>query len=274
MNHFRFLISFRRSFILRKNLLMDSLEHRVTYLSPPEPVNMGDWWFGIATLDHFWIRRRFQVMKLMADSVIRNSKNAAEIGCGHGLLQREIEDYYATSVVGFELNGIALQENVSRTSPIFCYNIHQCNPDFRARFDLLFLFDVLEHIEDESGFLRSVRFHLAEHGKLVVNVPAHQWLYSDYDRAAGHVRRYSMNQLVEIVERNGLNVRAVTYWGLPLVPLLLVRKGMTLRPGDGKAGFDPGGSFMNRLLSSVARCEAIPQRFLGTSVMAVFANQP
>jgi hypothetical protein len=236
------------------------------------PVNMGDWWFDVATNDHFWIRRRFEVAKLLADSVIRNCRHAAEIGCGNGLLQRDIEDYYGISVAGFELNEVALQKNVSRLGPLYCYNIHQRNPEFRARFDLLLLFDVLEHIEDESGFLESVKFHLAESGTLVINVPAHQSLYSDYDRAAGHIRRYSVEQLVKIAEQNGFKARAFTYWGFPLVPLLLLRKAMRMERSNGKAGFDARGPVMNSLLSFLARFEPLPQKFLGTSVMAVLEN--
>jgi len=254
-------------------LPLNSQDRTVTYLSPPVPVNMGDWWFDVATLDHFWIRRRFAVMKCLADSVIRNSRHAAEVGCGNGLLQRDIEDHYGISVAGFELNEAALRKNASRTGALYCYDIHQRNPEFRAHFDLLFLFDVLEHIEDESGFLQSVKFHLAQPGALLINVPALQSLYSDYDRAAGHVRRYSLNQLEKIAEQNGFKVRALTYWGLPFIPLLLLRKMMRLERNNGKAGFDAGGSAINGILSWLARCEPLPQRFLGTSVMAVLENQ-
>jgi len=127
---------------------------------------------------------------------------------------------------------------------------------------------VLEHIEDESGFLQSVKFHLAESGTLLINVPAHHFFSSDYDRAAGHVRRYSMSQLAKVAERKGLKVRTFTYWGLPLVPLLLLRKTMSMQRSNGKVGFDARGDTMNRLLSLVARCEPFPQRFLGTSGMA------
>lgn len=234
---------------------------------------MGDWWFDVATVDHFWIRRRFEVLRRLAGSAIGNAKNFAEIGCGHGLLQKDIEENYGVPVAGFELNSMALERNVSQTSPLFCYNIHQRHPEFHGRFDLLFLFDVLEHIENESDFLQSVRFHLAERGTLVINVPANQWLYSDYDRAAGHVRRYSLRQLLEVGEHNGLRARAASYWGLPLLPLLLLRKGMRLQSSSGKAGFDAGSPLMNRILYGLALCEPLPQRFLGTSVMAVFENQ-
>jgi SAM-dependent methyltransferase len=252
---------------------MRSQDRAVAYLSPSMPVNMGDWWFDVATSDHFWIRRRFEVMRRLADPVVRNARRAAEIGCGSGLLQKDIEDHYGIPVGGFELNEAALQKNVSRRSPLYLYNIHQRNPEFRAHFDLLLLFDVLEHIEDESGFLQSVKFHLAESGTLLINVPAHQFFYSDYDRAAGHIRRYSVGRLARVAEENGLRARAVTYWGLPLVPLLLLRKAMRMERSNGKAGFDARGRTMNTLLSSLARCEPLPQTFLGTSVMAVLENQ-
>jgi SAM-dependent methyltransferase len=252
---------------------MDLEPRSVAYLSPSAPVSMGDWWFDVATTRHFWIRRRFQVMKKMADSVIRDAKHMAEIGCGNGLLQRDIEDRYGKPVAGFELNQAALERNVSRISPLYCYNIHQRNAEFQAKFDLLFLFDVLEHIDEESGFLQSTKFHLAECGTLLINVPAHQSLYSDYDRAAGHVRRYSAKQLSDIGEQNGFKLRGITYWGLPLVPLLLLRKMMSLERSNGRAGFDARGPALNATLSLLARMEVLPQKLLGTSVIAVFSNQ-
>jgi len=248
--------------------------HRVQYLSQPLPVNMGDWWFDIATTDHFWIRRRFEVMKKIADSLIRNARECAEIGCGNGLLQRGIEDQYGAAVTGFELNELALQKNVSRTSELYCYNIHQREPKFRDRFDLVFLFDVIEHISDESTFLESVRFHLANSGFLLINVPALQSLYSDYDRAAGHCRRYSRSQLARVCEQSGFKVCTSTYWGLPMVPLLLLRKLIKMPSGNGKVGFDSKGPVMNSLFSLLARCEVLPQKLLGTSVMAIFQKQP
>lgn len=248
-------------------------EPRINFLSPSMPVNMGDWWFDIATSDHFWVRRRFEVTRRLADSLIRRSRRVAEIGCGNGLLQRDLEDNYGISIAGFELNEVALRKNVSRQSSLYYYNIHQRNSEFRGHFDLLFLFDVLEHIEDEATFLQSVKFHLAESGVLLVNVPAHRFLHSDYDMAQGHFRRYSMARLKEVCELNGFRVKACTYWGLPMVPLLLLRKAMSLRRNDGKAGFDSRGPSVNALLSLLARCEPIPQSFLGTSVMAVLENR-
>jgi SAM-dependent methyltransferase len=253
-------------------LVVNSQNGKVVYLSSPLPVNMGDWWFEVATLDHFWVQRRFDVLRRLAEPALRNAKQLAEVGCGNGLLQRQIEDHYGLSIAGFELNEVALQNNLARISPLYCYDIHQRNPEFRARFDLLFLFDVLEHIDNEARFLQSIKFHLASEGVLLINVPAHQALYSDYDRAAGHVRRYSAKQLTTVAEQNGFKVRAITFWGLPLLPLLLIRKTMSLERSNGKVGFDLGSAAMNAVLALLSRWESIPQKRFGTSVMAVLEN--
>jgi len=245
----------------------------ITYLSSPCAVSMADHWFAIATVDHFWVRRRFEVLRRLAGSLIPDAGEMAEIGCGHGLLQRQIEEAYEREVTGFDLNEFALKQSLSRLSNVCCYDIHQQDPSLRERFDLLFLFDVLEHMADEDRFLRALIFHLAPAGKLVVNVPAGSWARSAYDEAAGHVRRYSIRSLQEAAARNNLRIAKWTYWGLPLLPSLLFRKLWLLGKRDQdkviSVGFSPRTKALNRLLSWVSECESIPQRFLGTSIMAV-----
>jgi cyclopropane fatty-acyl-phospholipid synthase-like methyltransferase len=234
---------------------------------------MADRWFEIATTDHFWIRRRFDVLQQIAGRSIAEAQAVAEIGCGNGLLQRQIEEVYAREVSGFDLNESALWCNVSRRSEISCYDIHQKLSSLRERFDLIFLFDVLEHISDERSFMESLMFHLAPGGRVVVNVPAGQWAYSEYDRAAGHVRRYSIATLKQAVHRNSMEVADWTYWGLPLVPTLLLRRLWLWGRRDAdeiiSSGFDSRTQLINQTLKFLSALEPIPQRFLGTSLMAV-----
>src|SRR6267154_2862796 len=222
---------------------------KITYLSAPAEVSMADRWYEIASTDHFWIRRRFKVLQLLADDLISVAPTIAEIGCGSGLVQRQIEDAYGKEVAGFDLNEAALKMNVSCMSSVQCYDIFQRHITLREQFHLIFLFDVLEHIADERGFLEALKYHLAPDGHLVLNVPAGQWAYSEYDHAAGHVRRYSIRKLRDAVEPTGLRIRNWTYWGLPLVPTLLLRK-LWLRGRKDKdeiihAGFDSGSKSIN-----------------------------
>ena len=69
-------------------------------------------------------------------------------------------------------------------------NIHR-----DARFDTILYLDVLEHIADDRAELTRARTHLAGQGKLVVLAPAHQYLFSQFDAAVGHHRRYDRASL-------------------------------------------------------------------------------
>jgi SAM-dependent methyltransferase len=87
------------------------------------------------------------------------------------------------------------------------------------------LFDVLEHISDDSAFLTAVRHALVPGGHLFITVPAHQWLWSTQDEFAGHYRRYSLGGLATKLEDSGFRVQFATYmfWFAPLA-ILLFRK--------------------------------------------------
>ena len=64
-------------------------------------------------------------------------------------------------------------------------------------FDAILYIDVLEHIEDDRDELRRAAEHLAPHGRLIVLAPAHNYLFSEFDRAIGHFRRYSRRTLLD-----------------------------------------------------------------------------
>jgi 2-polyprenyl-3-methyl-5-hydroxy-6-metoxy-1,4-benzoquinol methylase len=65
-------------------------------------------------------------------------------------------------------------------------------------FDTLLYIDVLEHIEDDRGEMARVGRHLAPGGHLVVLSPAHPFLYTPFDRAIGHFRRYTRRTLADL----------------------------------------------------------------------------
>lgn len=249
----------------------------IEYVSLPAPVSMGDHWFEVASLDHFWVKRRFDVLKELTAGLIPRANEIAEVGCGHGLLQRQIETHYGKSVTGFDLNDYALRQNMSQISKICCYDIHRQEPAFLQRFDLVFLFDVLEHITDEKRFLDAVSLHLSPKGKLVINVPAGQWAYSTYDKAVGHVRRYSIRSLRAAALHSNLELETCTYWGFPLIPALVLRKLWQAKQEDPSkiisTGLGVESPLINRLMGLLCRLEFLPQSILGTSLLAVFNKQ-
>ena len=82
----------------------------------------------------------------------------------------------------------------------------------RGKFDLIVIINVLEHIKDHRQMLKNLEFKLRPGGKLFVFVPAHQCLYSQWDKSVGHYRRYSKEELSKLVQQAGLNIKKVSYF--------------------------------------------------------------
>jgi SAM-dependent methyltransferase len=77
------------------------------------------------------------------------------------------------------------------------------------RLDSALLLNVLEHIDDDVAALENLSRALGGGASVVIQVPAHSWLYGEADRALGHVRRYSAAQLRETLSRAGLRLRRI-----------------------------------------------------------------
>lgn len=250
---------------------------KIIYYSERKKVSMADSWFEVATLEHFWVKRRFEVLRKLLGKDFRCTGPVAEVGCGHGLVQSQFRNSYGVTVDGYELNEFALSKSVATDQPRHIYDIHERRAELKGKYGVIIMFDVIEHIEDENGFLDAVLFHLAPGGLLAVNVPALQFLFSKYDRAAGHVRRYSLFQLTNLGKKMGLEAMTGSYWGLPLLPLLVVRKLLlSFQSGEKEVinqGFKPPGLLANKLLFSLSAFEPIPQKILGTSAMCVFKKK-
>lgn len=69
--------------------------------------------------------------------------------------------------------------------------------------------NVLEHIADDAGALRSLADLVQPGGSIVLWVPGYQQLYGEFDRKVGHVRRYTPATLADAVRRAGLGVELV-----------------------------------------------------------------
>ena len=142
-----------------------------------------------------------------------------------------------------------------------------------GHYDAVFLLDVIEHIRDDTSFLVAALRHLRSGGLLFVNVPASTLLFSDYDRAAGHVRRYTQGSLARLLGRCGVETQGIQPWGLLMVPLLLARKALLRRrktAGAIRAGFVPPNAISRLLLHGMKNIETgLPFTMpFGTSILA------
>jgi SAM-dependent methyltransferase len=124
-----------------------------------------------------------------------------EIGCGTGNFTGLIARH-ARSVAAVDLDAEFIATARRRWKDEWRISFHCCDATaegWEAEFDTIVLLDVLEHIEDDVGFLRNLRKALRPGGTLVIKVPSGDWLYGTMDRAIGHYRRYSKKTLRSVL---------------------------------------------------------------------------
>jgi SAM-dependent methyltransferase len=120
-------------------------------------------------------------------------------------------------------------------------------------------FDVLEHVDDDVGFLREVRRVLQPGGWVLLSVPAYPFLWSEHDVSLHHKRRYVRATLALALRRGGLEIVRMTYGMTTMFPLIAGYRLLTKPfPKDrpARTSYVPAPGPMNRILSSVIRLEA------------------
>jgi SAM-dependent methyltransferase len=88
-------------------------------------------------------------------------------------------------------------------------DLTQGAPDIGMPVSTVVAINVLEHIEDDRGALRDLASLVEPGGRIVLWVPGYQQLYGDFDRAVGHVRRYTPRTLTSAIVGAGLTPRLV-----------------------------------------------------------------
>jgi SAM-dependent methyltransferase len=185
---------------------------------------------------HFWFRSRNRCIAAATRLIpnVASVKDIIEHGCGTGFVLAELQRLFPQArVTGADLfaEGLALARR-RFAGPLLQTDILNCN--LFSAFDLVGLFDVLEHLDDDVQVLRAIRGQLRPGGCLLLTVPAHMALWSDYDEASGHRRRYSCRQLVACLSEAGFELEYCTEFMFALLPLLFVRR--RLKWGRARSG--------------------------------------
>ena len=235
---------------------------------------------------HFWFRARKRAVGTILRQIAAEfppGYNVLELGCGNGGMLRLLQQCCPGGhVFGMDLFREALVHAKYRSNrPLVQGDV--LRPPFSAALHLVGMFDVLEHIQDDEQVLRSVRTMLVPGGALCITVPAHMSLWSYFDRAARHARRYMFEELFDKLKTAGFKVEYQTEFMSWIYPLVWLgrRINRQFSHGNGTAGMAelteadftivPGvNGFLDRALAGEANLIQNRRRIsLGVSLLAV-----
>jgi SAM-dependent methyltransferase len=175
---------------------------------------------------HWWFAARRKILARIIERQIRPRRDARilEIGCGTGANLDLLARY--GRVEGIEPDPQARAFASARSGIEICGGTLPGGAEIAdGCYDLIALFDVLEHIEDDGGALRELSTKLAPGGRLLITVPAMPWLWSAHDVAHHHHRRYTAAGLRQALAAGGLRPSYLTHFNTLLFPLVVAARG-------------------------------------------------
>jgi SAM-dependent methyltransferase len=217
---------------------------------------------------HFWFRGRNKVISAFAKQLVSRLSpgyRVLEMGCGDGNVLRFLEDACRNgTLIGMDLYIEGLRYARTRSS---CHLVQGDVRDaaFGQNFHLIGMFDVLEHIPDDSRMLADIWKLLDDGGVLLLTVPAHRRLWSYFDEVSGHCRRYEIAELRSKLEQTAYDVEYLTEYMAIVYPLMwlgrkLRSKKRKMQPGDASRNLLQEEvqtiPILNGILSSVLSWEA------------------
>lgn len=176
--------------------------------------------------DSWWYQGRKNVVgkvleKFLSKGERENKREVLDFGAGFGGMLEELNKYGRVSAFEPDIEAKHACENRGYHK-VFIernYALSRVN-----NFRLVALLDVVEHVEDDKNLVESLYEVLPEGGRVIVTVPAYQWLWSSHDVEHHHYRRYTRERMEKLLTSYGFEVEYGSYWNMLLfIPAAIVR---------------------------------------------------
>jgi len=230
--------------------------------------------------NHWWFSGRRQVL----NSVIRRlslkpGAKILELGSGTGGNLAMLAQYGQVTAV--EMNDAAREIALNRgdVPDIRAGHLPHNLPLADQKFDLICLFDVLEHVEEDRETLSVIAGHLAPGAAAIITVPAYRRLWGPHDVALHHKRRYERRELLEKLHTAGFTVEKLSFMNMALLPAaILMRLKDKWTSSPAASGTETPPPLLNKLFTRIFGAEAHLPSWVnlpfGLSLIAVVRKMP
>jgi SAM-dependent methyltransferase len=174
---------------------------------------------------NFWFRERNRLIVWAIERYFRGARSLFEVGCGTGFVLAGIAKAFpALRLAASEAASAGLEHAAARVPRADLMQMDARRIPFVDEFDVVGAFDVIEHVEEDRAVLAQLAAATAPGGGVLLTVPQHPFLWSEYDVRAGHVRRYRRRELRDKVVEAGLQIVRTTSFVTVLLPAMMASR--------------------------------------------------
>jgi SAM-dependent methyltransferase len=219
---------------------------------------------------HWWYRARRDVLHSLIERVIRPPADARilEVGCGTGHNLKMLQHFGTVDAIEIDAEARKIAEK-RLGRKISSARLPELRGIAKGDYDLVAALDVVEHIDDDRATVDALASCLKPGGKVLLTVPAHQWMWSKHDELNHHKRRYSKRALRELLEASPLELDSIGYFNSLLFPLAVGARMAGGGGGDDRLPPRPVNYLFERVFAAERRLVGAVPLPPGLSLFAV-----
>lgn len=205
---------------------------------------------------HWWYRARRDILSDYLDRYgdLPADARILEIGCGTGHNLPMLSRFGRVEAI--EIDPAARSIAAERLGrPVGDAPLPGLPDVPRGSYDLVAVLDVVEHIADDAAALSAMRALLKPGGKVLIAVPAHQWMWSAHDVVNHHHRRYSKKTLAAAIRAAGMRPEKMGYFNSILFPLAAGARLLGRMTGRDDSDDSPPPPLVNKAFETAFRLE-------------------
>ncbi|MEK6964499.1 MAG: class I SAM-dependent methyltransferase [Nanoarchaeota archaeon] len=142
----------------------------------------------------YFVAREDLILKLIRSHFGNRTMNVLDLGCGTGNVLEYLSEHLKGNFTGLDASPIMLKNKTSSKVKLVRGDIY--HPKLKPEsFDVILCLDVIEHLKDDLGALKTINKLLRKNGVAIVLVPAFPHLWNQHDILNQHYRRYTRDEL-------------------------------------------------------------------------------
>lgn len=221
--------------------------------------------------EHWYYVSKGRAMRQFLDGI--KVDEVLDVGAGSGIFSKQLMDHgFCESAVCVDPEYAENSEEKHNGNPIkFVKNIKETTQN------LILMMDVLEHVPDDVALVKEYTDSMPDDGKLLITVPAFQFMWSGHDIFLEHYRRYTIEMLEETIRGAGLEPIKSRYFFGSLFPAVaairLTKRALFDQELEAKSELKLYPDWLNKTLTGIHDAERMSlfslNKYFGLSVFSL-----